>query len=477
MEEAEGSTTPREAPKPPPAAEDDEHVNPQRSLVVHFSSTFGRGTSGSSERIVEEEPKKELAWLRRGSVLGLSLHVIGFGFSNFVLLCTLLATLRHGQRQVMPCELGSSGLETPTEVMICEYTQAYMNTFPAIGAVVFCLTNGRDILVMRIYYGLLLEGGVMSFAANEAWRDWLIRFLVLNFLHAIGFIVIQFAALSRELDLPYTYTAEAVAQASLFELGLMPGPDDAGGHVKPVHHAFFRPHIHSGHGGIAQARRGMAKSDAELAWMCLSTMLPIVLLTVFLVLQQDIEKMLVPLSEYLKGYEERQMPIPSLHSIPDSAVKRFVENNPGPTTRHMDALQSYYKGLIRDYSARRSSIHLQEGLERPEEFQPGGDGVEPVSLFQALWPSKLLMQRSEDWIFRAAWLWYVTMSFAWLVFLQVNIIQLSRHQCASLFIGHRLHAIPPMIVVTVYSGILMSTVFVMARQVILISTARGAEPA
>lgn len=387
-------------------------VNPKASF--HVAKRIYGAIQGAAESLVRKEENAPPEWEYRGTVLGLLIDVGSASSSRAFLLITLMVGLKHHHDRVMECEVGStSGLESFSEVLICKYTKAYYFTFPAVATVVLLLLIGRDFLQKRLYYGLLKVGGVLAFNENQAWKDPLVLFLCGNFLHCVWFMGLHYVAVRRD-----THGA-----------GLGLGEEHKASLIQaPTQDLPTSPMVMAGGGSPA-----LSTTPLAMFALMISQYLPIILLIVFFFLAYNIEKSLVPLSEYLNAFEDGASSMPALHTFKDSLAKHLLECSSGPVVGH-DTLDAAYEAMIAAYAKEkgRPSQGSLEDMDQPSTSSWVQPRLPSIGLFRALWPADLLLRRNiggpQARRFQYTWVGFIVIALAWLTYIEVFLLhQLVAH--------------------------------------------------
>jgi len=180
-----------------------------------------------------------------------------------------------------------------------------------------------------------------------------------------------------------------------------------------------------------------------LKLLCMQFM-PSALVIVFIFLAYDITISLVPLSEYLNGFEaEGKNPIPDLCTFKDSIAKNMYEKTPEMIATTNGDLHRLHEIVVEKYHQHKSELSqgrrrsAQLGTATPEETAREGksprwggkvQNLASIGLTTSLWPADLLMRQDVDGDvpknFRIFWIIFAIIAFFWLANLQVFLILL-----------------------------------------------------
>lgn len=397
-------------------------------------------TYGACETLEIDE---ELDWESNGSLLNLCIDIASEGWSKVVLLCTLVASLEACRDSFLKCnQEDTPQLQNYGEVLLCQYTKAFVFTFPAMATAVLLLLFGRDFLQKRFYYGLLKAGGVISFSDNTASNDTLFMAMCLDFCHCVGYTCLHIIIMNRAGT--ETLAVRGFVPQGVVSTTPMDGADVSSATsttsavtaltitlaMKGAMLLLYRgPKVD---GGIS---RGF-QTCLETAMVLLTTFLETLLLLIFMYFAYDITGALVPMSEYLDSYEEAEgNPLDCLHSFRDSVAHRILKQSPQLTSDVDGDIHKAYVRIVEKYLKNRDLIR-HPGEQAPDASQVAipspeepSEVTEPdemnltnltsIGLFGSLWPAELLMcpdiQGQEHQYFQRVWVIYSLLAIIWLV--------------------------------------------------------------
>jgi len=319
--------------------------------------TVGKSSLGNQGEPVE--------WESYGSASALLIDVASSSGYYFVLLVCVFLSMRAGEDNYVTSGCDGEGLGLFT-VYACEYTKAYVRCFPELALSILLLFIFRNISSKRIYYYMLKVGGVIDFRTRQAWRDPLVQLLTFCWLHCLGHAAIAF---------------------SLAEIN--------------------ENHLVNVAEQIVSPRPGHASTDKETANsnvlvfidLMAFLVLPCTLFLVFLYLSYDIEKSLIPLSQYVHSMAPSSNADTGkleLSVLRDDVAKVILEEHQSDIRgKRRSGMEGDCIELIRIY--------------KQEWRRWGNQAPCPplVSLFSSMWPARLqLVQRSEPGWKRFAALWF-----------------------------------------------------------------------
>jgi len=330
------------------------------------------GSTADSSKPVEKEP---LAWEDRGTVLSLVIAIAASSASHIVALVLMFLCMKGHEGQLIKCRVGEEGL-TPFTVGICEYTKAYAECFPEVCLAVLLLFIARNLLQSRLYYNLLTIRSVIMFSARNMLQDRLVQFLLWCYVHVLGHLgLILYMAFDE-------HGAEFVTKQA-------------------------QQSISTG------STAGM-KDDYEwtqLVSIATALVVPSTFFLIFLHGSYDIERSLVPLSEYFHDAADcASVERPNSHkedvtctllALDDISTASFLRDKhneiaPNEEAKNTESLETH---LVRRFRA--------DGIKM--------DGLPPIGLPGALWPARLLGSRknvgSSAITFRLLWIGYAITAF------------------------------------------------------------------
>mmetsp|Transcript_133873 Transcript_133873/g.267130 ORF Transcript_133873/g.267130 Transcript_133873/m.267130 type:complete len:741 (+) Transcript_133873:95-2317(+) len=437
-------------------------------VMANDESALGQQVEGQEEEEEEEEKNEPLLWESNGSVLGVVISVAGESAGHVFLLVTLIMNLQACKDTFMLC----NQKDTPTlnnygEVLLCHYTKGFVFCFPAMATGFLLLLCGRNLLQMRLYYGILKAGGVLSFGENTAFRDPFFLATFGAFCHFVGYTILHIIVLNRAS--PETFEVkgsflEAAGTSTMIanntDSSSMPltsmGAETLtmlavkGAKMLMMLMVGGRPRWKHGAGGSAD-KLGAAmvfEKYLETFMVLVATFLETTLLIIFFYFAYDITQVLVPMSEYLDSYKgDKENQRRRLHALKDSAAKEIFEHSPQIIAVADGDIHEVYEGIVERYlherhcgkkSASPSPISIPSPeepmdlqasmMERFNSLDLDLADIGRIGLLKALWPAELLMRRdirgTDPKAFRWVWFIYSLFAIAWLC--QVVLILLAQ---------------------------------------------------
>jgi len=372
-------------------------------------------------------------WEERGTVFSL------VAFSRIFLLLTLLGSLSVVADSFLRCEQKETpALKHYGEVITCHYTKAYIFTFPAMATTVLVLLIGRDFLQKRLYYGLLKNGGVITFSENKAYKDPLVMAMLIDFLHCVAYTLFHIMILHRQGQtmedvrvqgfVPHIHVPEEGKTSAVEDpMGFLLAALGGGG-----------PKL--GGAGTRGTRTTFGESSGlddyqHTVMMFVATFMETVLLLVFIWYAYDITATLVPMSEYLNAYEDlekdqHRFAIPRLHTFKDTVARHILSDTTHITPTVKGDLDKIYQRVVTKYKIHKSQIRSTDHdivqTERSiEDSSPGRFAwtslreLSSIGLSRSLWPAQLLLRcdlRGNDAKnFRWVWIAYAALAILALV--------------------------------------------------------------
>lgn len=322
------------------------------------------GAATAEEGLTSPAPH---AWESRGTIFGLVIDVFCSSATQFGILITMFLHLRAGDDGLMPCTKEAPWALTQPGTLICEYTKAYVICFPGVSIMLMLLFIGRELLLKRLYYGLLKAGGVLGFRQNLPLTDPLIWVLLWCYVHVlVHFVFLLCAAIE-------TKEAQGTAGQTLQE---------------PV------------------VNKDLIYLLADLIGFI---MIPGTLFVVFFYQVYDIEKTLVPLSQYVHDAVEDSFDedlghkeLAELNVLQDGVARMLLDEESAQALGiHSD---SRYEEFIEMYKRERRSH---------EDMIKKLPSLGHVGLLDAMWPLRFMLAvpshaSQADMGFQSLWLAFCT---------------------------------------------------------------------
>eukprot|EP00927_Polykrikos_kofoidii_P012558 TRINITY_DN15422_c0_g2_i1.p1 TRINITY_DN15422_c0_g2~~TRINITY_DN15422_c0_g2_i1.p1 ORF type:complete len:381 (-),score=34.25 TRINITY_DN15422_c0_g2_i1:185-1327(-) len=328
-------------------------------------------------------------WENRGRTLGLFLDAaITYGY-YFVVLVSLTLAVRIGKSKLMPCSAETSAsLSGLTSQYVCEYSKAFIMSFPCIAVATFVLLLGRDILQKRLYYAFLKVGGVIKFSCTNPLKDLFIIMLGVNYLHCIIYVAMtsNLAQLLLKLGQAVSSTKQQVAIQLHFII------------------------------------------------MAVTVLVPTGLMSAFLYNTYPIHSRLVPLSAYLE--EDDSDNALTLTVLEESKLRRLVESDDSGLLTQLRTVSGRYSRcdiMLTEYNkqAARKSTEVHDS-----------DGYCSRGLAASLWPAQFIINDpGKNRRFCMLWYSWVCFSIACLVHEMEHMIEMIMPAVSGLFHGHGIQAV------------------------------------
>lgn len=324
---------------------------------------------GSIESPRRRKPKP--VWEERGSELSIVLAVSAGTISHVFFVFAIFQCLAGTDSRLFSCRDKEKLLRRYGETTVCEYLSAYLECLPELSVVVVLILAARNLLDLRLYYVMLSRKAVVLFKSKNFMADWLICVYLWGYVHVMFHIMwISHFVL--------TYGAKSYLQGE--EISRGPPADDW---IKLL--GYLAP-----------------RSDWDrVGELLILIVLPLTLFVVFLKGSYDIEKALVPLSEYfdnvrLRIYDTQEWQPDAtctLVAMTDTAMKACVDSGYEDLMKASSDLNELADNIIDKY--RKNGVSYEEVRERH-------------SLTSSLWPASLLTfgQAAQSGFFRALYIWY-----------------------------------------------------------------------
>mmetsp|Transcript_108737 Transcript_108737/g.215934 ORF Transcript_108737/g.215934 Transcript_108737/m.215934 type:complete len:501 (+) Transcript_108737:49-1551(+) len=455
-------------------------------------------TYGSCERLCDNRPRN---WEENGTLLWLIWEIASESFAKVFLLATLVASLEAGRESFMVCNQEETPqLHNYGEVLLCHYTKAFLFSFPAMATAVLLLLFGRDFLQKRFYYGLLKAGGVTSFSDNTAWRDPFFMAMCSDFAHCIAYSIFHIVILNRagkeansirgfvpQANDTSTRPMEDIAVSNAMSTTAAVKALTTTLAVKGAMMLLYRgPEITGMKHGPPKAPSSavqaamMFQKYLRTIMVLVATFLETLLLIIFVYFAYDIASTLVPMSEYLDSYEDKdENPMVSLHSFKDSIAKSILEQSGPQLIAGADGdLHKVYVTIVEKYLQNKNLIR-HACAPSPDASQlatPGPEGqpeaekpdmmnlanlnlanLASISLIRSLWPAELLLRRDikgrDAKNFRRVWVMYSVLAILWLVHICLVLAVEGSRQIMLLIENQPEQVIPLMILIFHAAGI------------------------
>lgn len=360
-------------------------------------------------------PKPDkLGWFQRGWVVMLGQELISNYFAYCVLVFYMCIAPFCGRVSIdikFSCEIGKDYIKSDIGSMICYYTKTYVWSFPQLAGATLLLLMGRDLAQKRFYYMLLKHGCVMNFMRMPLLRDNLLVVNIFAFGHFFAFVVLVGVRLylsGFDMKTVGIDAAKAVYQASMNPNG-------------PASQRFTKA-------GAPEDPVGLQIFIQLLVFLGL----PGCLFIMKLIFSYDIERTLVPLSEYVrdvttgvhasspKGHGEDDVSDDGGSEAPDVFdLSQLVSCKDNRMRFLMDqrindfADPSERSGRQRELYARLIATYMAEPWHKEPARTELADGLWPVPFLMTHRPSRLL---STSWSYPLVWRSYRNLSLLLITF-------------------------------------------------------------
>lgn len=349
-------------------------------------------------------------WYFNGTITGLLVDVGSTGGYTLFLLLTMFFGLEANRGELLDCTIGTGDLEMRSfwTACFCEYTKAHLLIFPTLCLSVVSLYIGRDVAQKRLYYGLLVNGGVIDFHKNKVFLDPLPLILIANYLHVITHLCLMFWLINIRNE------EDAKAHA----LGNM--------RSELLHHEpeFYRHE--------EEAKTPSWKSTAALGYLWGAVMIPGTLVIIFVVLGYNVETYLVPLSQYLQGVE-LSLPTPRSPSQRVESARTLSAESARDLSKLFVFRDACVKVALEDPNWNGRLRHSICGLELDRQYEAVVQAAVEVSsktrvrkehgairLLSAMWPTQLLLRwdtpGADARNFRLLWICLSLSGIAFMIF-------------------------------------------------------------
>lgn len=350
-------------------------------------------------------------WEYRGTVIGIWADVGGTFGKQLLTVCLLLATTIPAVASDADSCLhwGKYGLSN-FDQWICCYSSAYLPSFLATCATVLFLLAARDLIHKRFYYGLLDVQGVVEYDFKMPLRDPLVALLVWDCFHVLlyaGFVFLLMVKVAAQGSM--LQGAPLQAMTALWEpepaigfkhrtsflqshtLGIVTLEPTTTTPMPLMAHAitttlFTLPGVHP---------ETATNMYAKLLFV-VGVLVPGVLMAIFVCMDYNIVKGLVPLSEYVEDEEEEDnaRSLAGLTTVRETGLKQLISQvckeeddcrkaslgNDGGAPEHDD--NDTFCAIVNFWKRERYRF---KGIDLP-----------PVYLLDSLWPGKVIMASGDQ---------------------------------------------------------------------------------
>jgi len=117
-----------------------------------------------------------------GKIL-VSLFMLAYMLLSLRVTSNGLERVRGANPTLMPC---NPTQVSNVQVVLCEYTKAYLRGFPLLAMSVTLAVAMRLMLQTRIYYGMLKCGGLLDFENVQGFKDPVLLLLVISLFHGVA---------------------------------------------------------------------------------------------------------------------------------------------------------------------------------------------------------------------------------------------------------------------------------------------------
>lgn len=312
------------------------------------------------------EGKKQASWEFMGSSLGLLIDIGGCFGKHLVALLVIWFLQMHFSKDTTCEQHGFS----QNQKFFCHYTKAYVVCFAEVGITSIILLAMRDIFHKRFYYKLLNAGGVIHYGSASALRDPVMLLLVWDLIHIVLYVCVLswIAYRPPEPGTPSTLasigSSRAAGQALSHNfLGVSDIPiykPDAQGHVPGVYDR---------------------SAFDELQKVVTHVLLPAGFFVAMFFGDYNLQKKLVPLSEFFDGLDEdnavaqRQLGSLKVMTISDAKV----------------TVLACKKGLFECTSIRQEDAYALMMKSWAAEKGTKKDRPHQIDLLTQLWPGFVVM--------------------------------------------------------------------------------------
>mmetsp|Transcript_103523 Transcript_103523/g.179813 ORF Transcript_103523/g.179813 Transcript_103523/m.179813 type:complete len:528 (-) Transcript_103523:13-1596(-) len=328
----------------------------------------------------------------RGSIWGIlndvSLNMGGYVCLTFTMLLNL-PTL-GAKLKINPCKGIKDHHLSGVATAGCEYCEVYVLCFPLMTFTITLLICGRDILHKRLYYRLLLEGGVLRYRSTMPLSDFLVLMSLWSFFHVVvyvGFLCVSLFHIGidpkRAVWVAAKALYKAVSNPSSPATGMV--PNDAYTHTDP-------------------------EGFTLLVHILCFVIVPGLFYLLFIFRMYPVDWTLVPLSEYIADLTEQgsEDDLTSLVVMEEYCTKAMLEKefdtiiDPSyketvdykGQQRYVKAIRIYQQYHWNDWEPRSAKLQKLE-----EDRTPGTPKhIDPyemqVDLLDSLWPASLVLTHS-----------------------------------------------------------------------------------
>jgi len=422
-------------------------------------------------------------WEQRGTLLSICIDVGSLSGKTFLVLFTLLIKLLLDFPSVQPirCEKDFSNILLQC---FCQYTEAYCKVFPSIVLGILMVFIAQGILQRRLYYSLLKQGCVIDYRqATEGLADPIIRVMMWTYFHVLLYLVCALLVVPSP-----TVSVQAVSQWSTSSVTfkahhLTPSVNlDSLSAVAPFMvsynattvfseaHAVGVPRWHAPLGFLAQdsllgrhtvrsiptikhtkepgkgyspgspnyaeqelMKQGSVKKHKSIWEKLLAfVIIPGGIVVVFMYLDYNITKYLVPLSEFaFDGKED------------GSLANLIVLSHTRLRTAHLALTSSDQDGGSTGLVASSNAVATYRELIAEASKNQSSEQEPPTFMLSSLWPGNLLLSphiATDIFIARFRRMWWAVFIFAEIILLIAfgNVVMLIGTSVKGiLYEGHR----------------------------------------
>lgn len=272
----------------------------------------------------------------------------------------ILFSVMTSHEYLMSCNTSKLGHPPGNYILgdVCEYSKAYVRSFPILAVVVTLIVSSRQILQHRMYYQMLRHGMLLDIENFSAFNDplfWIVLWCALNaFLHFLVNVIHSIGSI------------EAMKSNTFME---------------------------------------------ELETRVVFFVMPVCLYLAFLYGSYDTEATLMPLSKYFEelGEDQAQKVLGKMPFIPETAVAAAVQ---------LDLCPLGSRAHLPETAEEAYALLHKKALQRAEQAKRDPEAETPLSrwrLVSTMWPGQFLLNSElsdpESVRFRVPWYIFCTISF------------------------------------------------------------------
>jgi len=287
----------------------------------------------TDDKVAEIRAPHERRWEYRGTVFWIFVEVAGSVGKHVVALCAMAMSVMVTDPDNCEEYVDVYSLSKLDEV-VCFYTGSYLYCFPALATAAAFILVARDLLHKRFYYGMLKSGVVIDYKYTNPISDPMMWLLLWNFFHLfwyIGFIfyilwkttdtvagrqVRRLAAVSFSSPCILNVTSHAsrhLRATGVGLVGLLPDPTTLTSSTTMLDLVEATTTTHNRPCGmpiietIPGIDPGFAEHILKKVIVTLGAIIiPGILFVIFFYLDYNLERHLVPLSEFLDTDEDEE---------------------------------------------------------------------------------------------------------------------------------------------------------------------------